>query len=223
MKIKEIPWYNRPGIRLKRKGVSSLSDAELLAIMLGRGDKTENAIDMANRVLACNNFNKLADLSFSELEHEFRNHVKAMKMIAMFELFRRINRLKKHGFKKKIKTAEDVYHYFIDELHDKKKEYFYALYLDTKNQVIDEELVSVGILNASLIHPREVFVTALKAHCESVIIIHNHPSGDCEPSENDKDVTKLLVNAGEILGIKVLDHVIVGNNNYMSMKEKGYI
>ncbi len=130
---------------------------------------------------------------------------------------------RKFGFKTKIKTAEDVYHYFVDELHDKKKEYFYALYLDTKNQVIDEELVSVGILNASLIHPREVFVTALKAHCESIIIIHNHPSGDCEPSENDKDVTKLLVNAGEILGIKVLDHVIVGNNNYMSMKEKGFI
>ena len=223
MKIKEIPWYNRPGIRLKRKGVSSLSDAELIAIVLGRGDKTENAIDMANRVLSGNNFNKLADLSLSELEQEFRNPVKAMKMVAMFELFRRVNRLNKHGFKQKIKTAEDVYHYFVDELHDKKKEYFYALYLDTKNQVIDEELVSVGILNASLIHPREVFVTALKAHCESIIIIHNHPSGDCEPSENDKDVTKLLVNAGEILGIKVLDHVIVGNNNYMSMKEKGFI
>ena len=223
MKIKEIPWYNRPGIRLKRKGVSSLSDAELIAIVLGRGDKNENAIDMANRVLSGNNFDKLADLSLSELEQEFRNPVKAMKMVAMFELFRRVNRLNKHGFKQKIKTAEDVYHYFVDELHDKKKEYFYALYLDTKNQVIDEELVSVGILNASLIHPREVFVTALKAHCESIIIIHNHPSGDCEPSENDKDVTKLLVNAGEILGIKVLDHVIVGNNNYMSMKEKGFI
>lgn len=223
MKIKEIPWYNRPGIRLKRKGVSSLSDAELLAIVFGRGDKTENAIDMANRVLACNNFDKLSDLSLSELEHEFRNPVKAMKMVAMFELFRRINRLNKHGFKQKIKTAEDVYHYFVDELHDKKKEYFYALYLDTKNQVIDEELVSIGILNASLIHPREVFVTAIKAHCESLIIIHNHPSGDCEPSDNDKDVTKLLVNAGEILGIKVLDHVIVGNNNYISMKEKGFM
>jgi DNA repair protein RadC len=221
MKIKEMPWFNRPGARLKRKGPSSLSDAELLAIVLGRGDKNENAVDQANRVLGSSNFHKLADLSLIELEHEFHNPVKAMKINAMFEIFRRTNKLAKHGFTKKIETAEDVYNHFVDELKDKKKEHFYALYLDTKNRIIEEELVSVGILDASLIHAREVFSPAIKANCRSVILVHNHPSGDCEPSTNDKEVTKNLINAGELLGISVLDHVIVGKETYMSFNEKG--
>ncbi len=221
MRIREIPWYNRPGIRLKRKGAQSLSDAELLAIVLGRGDKTENAIDMSNRVLGCYNFNKLSDLSICELEKVLKNNVKALKIQAMFEIFRRTNRLKKNGFKTKISTAEDVYRYFVDELEVKNKEYFYALFLDTKNRILKEELISVGILDASLIHPREVFNPAIKASAHAVILVHNHPSGDCEPSSEDKEVTKNLVNVGGILGINVLDHVIIGKNNFMSMSEKG--
>jgi len=221
MKIKEMPWFNRPGARLKRKGVFSLSDAELLAIILGRGDKNENAVDQANRVIASYNFDKLADLSLLELEREFRNPVKAMKINAMFEIFRRTNRLNKHGFKTQIKTAEDVFNYFVDTVKDKNKEHFYALYLDTKNRIIEEELVSVGILDASLIHAREVFSPAIKASCRSVILVHNHPSGDCEPSDADKEVTKLLFDAGDILGINVIDHIIIGMNGYSSMKEKG--
>ena len=101
MKIRDIPWYNRPGVRLKKKGVSNLSDAELLAIILGRGNKEENAIDMSNRVLGNYNFHKLADLSLPELEKEFNNQVKSMKITAMFEIFKRTNRLHKKGFNKK--------------------------------------------------------------------------------------------------------------------------
>ena len=126
MKIKDIPWYNRPGIRLKKKGVSILSDAELLAIVLGRGNTEENAIDLSNRVLGNYNFHKLADLSLHELEKEFKNQVKAMKITAMFEIFRRTNRLNKKGFKPKIGNAEDVFNYYVDQLQDKKKEHFYA-------------------------------------------------------------------------------------------------
>ena len=218
-----MPFYNRPGIRLQRKGVFSLSDAELLAIVLGRGDTSENAVDMANRVLKSYNFHKLADLSLPELEKEFRNSVKAMKMTAMFEIFRRTNKLEKHGFTKKIESAEDVYRYFVDGLKEKKKEYFYALFLDTKNRIIQEELVSVGILDASLIHPREVFSQAIRANAKSVWLVHNHPSGECEPSVNDTEVTKTLYDAGELLGISVLDHIIIGNNTYCSMKEKGIL
>jgi len=221
MKIKDMPWFNRPGARLRRKGVFSLSDAELLAIVIGRGDKTENAVDLSNRVLATNNFDKIAELSLSELEKEFRNSVKAMKINAMFEIFRRTNKLMKKGFKLQIKTASDVYQYYVDELQNKTKEYFYALFLDTKNRIIKEELVSIGTLNESLIHPRELFNSAVQASCNSVIIVHNHPSGDCIPSDSDKEVTKVLVDAGEIMGIKVLDHVIIGKEGFMSLKESG--
>lgn len=221
MKIKDMPWYNRPGARLRRKGVYSLSDAELLAIIIGRGDKTENAVDLSNRVLATNNFDKIAELSLSELEKEFRNPVKAMKINAMFEIFRRTNKLMKKGYKLQIKTASDVYQYYVDELQNKTKEYFYALFLDTKNRILKEELVSIGTLNESLIHPRELFNSAVQASCNSVIIVHNHPSGDCVPSDSDKEVTKVLVEAGEIMGIKVLDHVIIGKEGFMSLKESG--
>jgi DNA repair protein RadC len=219
MKIRDIPWYNRPGTRLKKKGVSNLSDAELLAIVLGRGNKEENAIDLSNRVLGNYNFHKLSDLELPELEKEFKNEVKAMKITAMYEIFKRTNRLHKKGFNKKIGNAEDVFNYYVDELQDKKKEHFYALLLDTKNRIISEELVSVGILDASIIHPREVFKSAIKASSNSIILVHNHPSGDCTPSNEDKEVTKILENAGDLLGINVLDHIIIGKDKYYSFKE----
>ena len=219
MKIKELPWFDRPWTRLKKKGVSALSDAELLATVLGRGNRQENALDLSHRVLATYNFDKLGCCSFVELEKLFGNDIQAMRLVALFEISRRTNRLMRHGFNKKITNAEDVYNHFVDELSDKKKEHFYALLLDTKNRIIAEELVSVGILDASLIHPREVFKAAITANCRSMILVHNHPSGDCEPSSADTEVTMSLVAAGEMLGIDVLDHIIVGKDDYMSMKE----
>jgi len=223
MKIKEMPWFTRPWTRLKKQGVSSLSDSELLAIVLGQGYRKENAVDLSNRVLKEYNFNKLSTLSLSELERELKRDIHAMRVQAMFEIFRRTNKLEKHGFTKKIEIAEDVYDHFIDELKNKKKEHFYALYLDTKNRIITKELVSIGILNASLIHAREVFSPAIKANCRSVILVHNHPSGDCEPSPADKELTKAMVDAGKLLGINVLDHVIVGSDKYFSFNEEGIL
>ncbi len=223
MKLKDMPFYNQPGVRLRRKGVGALSDAELLAIVLGRGDYTENAVDQSNRILATNNFTSLAEMSLSELEKEFRNPVKAMKIQAMFEIFRRANKLRRKGFRIQIKNAEDVYHYFVDDLENRKKEYFYVLLLDTKNRIIQEQLISIGTLNASLIHPREVFNPAIKASCNSLILVHNHPSGDCQPSSADKEVTKMIQNAGELLGITLLDHIIIGKDTYLSFKEQGIL
>lgn len=220
MRIKDIPWYNRPGIRLKRKGVSVLSDAELIAIVLGRGNSKENAIDISNRVLKSYNFDGLSSLSFEELKKEFKNQVPALKMIAMFEVFRRTNKVFKKVFKTEIKTAKDVYRYFVDHLQDKKKEHFYALLLNSKNQIISEELISVGTLNTSLIHPREVFNPAIKASANSIILVHNHPSGDCEPSDEDKQVTKMICNAGEVVGIKVSDHIVIGKDNFISLRQE---
>jgi len=219
MKIKEIPWYNRPGMRLKRRGVGCLSDAELIAIVLGRGNQKENAVDISNRVLKSYNFDKLSLLSFHELKKLFDDQVPALRILAMFEIFRRVNRLKNNGFKVKIKNAEDVYNYFKDRLEVKNKEYFYALFLDTKNRVIGEELISVGTLNSSLIHPREVFNPAIKASANAIILVHNHPSGDVKPSNEDIEITKKVKESGDILGINILDHVIVGNNTFTSLKE----
>jgi len=218
MKIKEIPWYNRPGIRLKKKGPSFLSDAELLAVVIGRGNIEENAVDISNRVLKSNNFDKLSNLSFHELDKEFKNQVPAMKILAMYEIFRRTNRLDKKGYKIKIETARDVFDYFIDELKDKKKEYFYALFLDTKNCIIKEDLLAIGTLNNTLIHPREVFKSAIKVSSNSIILVHNHPSGDSTPSENDKEMTKKLFDSGELLDIKILDHIIIGKDEFFSFK-----
>lgn len=223
MKIKDIPWYNRPGIRLKKKGPSTLSDSELLAIVIGRGNKEENAIDISNRILKSYNFDKLSSLSFHELNKEFKNQVPAMKIQAMFEIFRRTNKLCKKGFRPKINTAQDVFNYFVDELQNKKKEQFYALFLDTKNKIIGEELISVGTLNTSLIHPREVFNPAIKASANSLVIVHNHPSGDVKPSKEDIEITKKLETAGSLLGISVVDHVIVGKNSFMSFKDQDLI
>ena len=217
-----MPWFERPGARLKKVGAESLSDAELLSIILGRGSKDENVIDCSRRVLKETNLHYLAELSLPELTKSFSDdEVKALKVTAMFELFRRTNRLKASGYRTKIGCAEDVYHMFSERLAEKKKEYFYALCLDTKNRVIAENLVSIGILDASLIHPREVFSPAIKASAHAVILVHNHPSGEAEPSLNDTEVTKLLMEAGRVVGIEVLDHVIVGKEKYTSMKEKG--
>jgi DNA repair protein RadC len=221
MNIREMPWFERPGARLKRSGPEVLSDAELLAIVLGRGSKTENVIDCSRRVLREANLNYLAEQSVPQLAKTFGDdEVKALKVSAMFELFRRTNRLKAAGFSRKIQSAEDVYHYFADRLAEKKKEYFYALCLDTKHRIIHEELVSVGILDASLIHPREVFRPAIQAAAHSVILVHNHPSGEPEPSSNDIEVTKLLKEAGNVVGIEVLDHIIIGGNEFFSINEK---
>tara|TARA_Y100000031_G_scaffold157008_1_gene214933 strand:- start:11690 stop:12100 length:411 start_codon:yes stop_codon:yes gene_type:complete len=136
MRIKDMPWFNRPGARLKKKGASYLNDAELLAIILERGNKKENAIDLANRLLKKYNFHKLAELSLTELKKELKDEVKALKTHAMYEIFRKTNRLQRKGFKPTIECAQDVYNYFVDELKDKKKEYFYDLMLDSKNRII---------------------------------------------------------------------------------------
>jgi DNA repair protein RadC len=219
MKTKDISCFDRPWTRIKKKGVTNLSNAELLAAVIGSGYGNENALDLSHRVISKYNFNKMNDLTLPELKKEFKKEIHALKVQAMFEIFRRTNRLNKNGFKTKIKTAKDVYNYFIDNLQDKKKEHFYALLLDSKNQIISEELISVGTLNSSLIHPREVFNSAVKASANSIILVHNHPSGDSTPSSEDKEVTKMLYNAGHLLKIKVADHVIIGKDDYTSLKE----
>jgi len=223
MKIKDMPWFDRPWTRLRKEGVDKLSNTELLTVILGSGTKKLSSFEIANNVLSKYHFNHIEELSLSELKREFGGEILAMRIYAIFEMFRRTNRLKKGGHKQKIRSAKDVYDIFIDRLDNVKKEEFYAILLDTKSNVIDEHRISVGTLNASLIHPREVFNPAIKASANSIILVHNHPSGDCKPSKQDKDVTKMLMDAGDLVGIKVLDHIIIGGKEYTSIKESNLL
>jgi DNA repair protein RadC len=218
MKIKDIPIENQPRERLKRNGIDSLSNAELLAIILQKGSKNENVIDLSNRLLSIPNFN---EMSIQELQKiKGIGEAKSMQIKAIFELNKRLGN--KQAYNKEITCAKDVYDimYF---LKDKKKEHLYGLYLDTKNKVIDKpELISIGILDASLIHPREIFTQAIRKSAKSMILVHNHPSGDTNPSDEDINVTNRLMDAAKLLEIKLLDHVIIGNE-FFSFREKGLL
>ena len=221
MKIKDIPNFNRPGSKLIKNGVSSLDTAELLSIVFGVGSKGESAIELSNRLLKDYNLHKFEELGFKELTKECKgDFVKAMKLLSIVELSKRYNKLVKGGYNKKpINSAKDIYNMFVDEMRNYKKEVLKVVLLDTKNVPISIKEISVGTLNSSLIHPREVFKEAIKESANSIILVHNHPSGNCDPSNEDIEMTKLLVQAGEHLGVKVLDHVIIGKRKYYSLKQ----
>ena len=221
MRIKDIPLDNRPRERLEKQGPVSLSDAELLAIILQKGTKEENVIDMSNRLISKYGVDKLSSCSLKELQEiKGIGKAKACQILALFEFNKRHNLAKQKG--KPIKSAGDVYAYCAPKFSGADKEEFRVLHLDTRNRIIKDEIISIGTLNRSLIHPREVFKSAIKESANSIILVHNHPSGDPEPSEEDKEITKKLFEAGELLNIKVLDHVIVGNGTYYSFNEKGF-
>ena len=208
-----MPWWNTPSYKLKKGDADKLNPAELLSLILWSGNKDENAIDMSNRLLKKYSFGRLSDLSLSELEKEV-DKVKALKIKAMFEIFKITDKVKRKGFKPTIECAKDVYNYFIDELKDKKKEHLYILMLDSKNRIMKEKLISVGSLDSSLVHPREVFKEAIKESAFAIMLVHNHPSGDPEPSKDDIELTKQIIEAGKILNILVLDHVILGKDRF---------
>jgi len=218
MRIKDIPKENRPRERLKQNGVDALSNSELLAVILQKGTQKENVIDMSNRLLSKYSIDKLSDCSLTELKAiPGIGDAKAMQIKAIFEINKRNSVSKTNG--KAIKSAKDVFDYMFPKLSGLDKEHFVVLFLDSKNHVIKEETVSVGILNASLIHPREVFKSAIKESANSIILVHNHPSGDCEPSEGDLNATCRVRDSGKVLKINLIDHVIVSKDGYYSFKE----
>jgi DNA repair protein RadC len=213
MRISEISFENRPRERLILKGVNVLSDAELLAIILQSGNIGENVIDMSNRLIAEYGTDKLNSLSLSELmKIKGIGMAKATKIIAAFELSKRVNAGTIH--EKIIKNSSDIANHYIEKMKDYKKEHFIAVLLDSKNKIIKDEVISVGTLDSSLVHPREVFKEAIKNSAASIILVHNHPSGDCTPSSEDEVVSLRLKEAGEAVGIKVLDHLVIGNKEF---------
>ncbi len=228
MNIKDIPWYDRPGFRLTREGAEKLSNPELLSILFWANDKEDNVLELSNKILKKYNLNKIDDVGYNELVNlicdkkkaEYKDFVKVMKLLSLIELSKRYGKLVKGGYNKKpISSAKDVYDMLADEMRNYKKEVLKVILLDTKNVPISVKDVSVGTLNSSLAHPREIFKEAIKESANSIILVHNHPSGNCEPSNEDIEITKVLMKAGEHLGIKVLDHVIIGKEKYYSWRE----
>ena len=219
MKIKDMPKEGRPRERFLKHGPETLSDAELFAIILRTGTIQENVIDMSNRLIAEYGLDKLFECSLKELQKiKGIGPGKAMQILTIAELQKRINQSKKPI--KKISCAQDVFNYFHERLKDKKEEHFYVLMLNTQNCIIGEQLISKGILDASIIHPREIFKPAIKNSASKIILVHNHPSGDPKPSAEDEEITRRLVKSGEELEIKVLDSVIIGDGKWWSWKEK---
>ena len=218
-RIKDICQDERPREKLERYGPDSLSNDELLALILRTGHQRENAIEMSNRLINEYGLDKLSDLALNELQEiKGIGFAKACQIIALFE-FNKRHAISKRD-EKPIKCAKDVYEYALPLLSGKDKEHFMILHLDSKNRVIKDEIISIGILNASLVHPREVFKSAIKESANAIVLVHNHPSGDYTPSQEDKEITERLFKAGEVLNIKVLDHVIIGKEGYWSWKEK---
>jgi len=221
--IHDLPISERPRERLQKFGISALSAQEILALILGRGISGESVMVTAQRLLSrFGSLKGIADASVEELSQiKGIGLAKAAQIKAAFELANRLEGYAELGDKPIVKTPEDVVGLVRGRLRGKKKEYFLALLLDTRGHLIKVSEISVGSLDTSIVHPREAFKEAISASAASVIFVHNHPSGDPEASEDDVKLTKRLAEAGEIVGIDVLDHIIIGDKNHLSLKGKG--
>lgn len=216
-KIKDIAKVDRPREILEKYGPEKLSNAQLLAILLRTGTQDCNVIELAKKILKKFPQEKLLTASIGELKNiHGLGKVKASEIIACLEFGRRMLKDKKSAL---ILSPKDVWENCRD-IRDHKKEHFVVFYLDTRNQEIKREVISIGTLNANLVHPREVFEPAIRHMAAQIIVTHNHPSGNPEPSDDDLVITKRLTEAGKILGIEVLDHVIITKTAYLSVKNK---
>lgn len=223
--IKELPETERPREKLYNNGPAALSNAELLAIIIRTGSRTETSIELSKKVLSRDKrgLAYLRDTTLQELmETKGIGECKAAQILAAIEIGKRIN---SHIAIEKVKINQPctVAEVFRDEMRYLQKEHFKVVLLDTKNQIITSEEISIGTLNASIVHPRDVFKIAIKRNANSMILIHNHPSGDPTPSKEDINITNRLIEVGDLVGIKVLDHIIIGDNSYISFKEKNII
>lgn len=222
--IRDVAPEERPRERLIQHGASTLSNAELLAIVLRTGTLNESAVLLAQRLLKTSGgLRALIEMNVAQLtEVKGIGEAKAVQILAGLELGRRLARVSSESILT-IRSPQDAANFLMDELRFLQKEHFICLFLNTKNQITGKETLSIGTLNASLVHPREVFHAAIKRRCASIICAHNHPSGDPTPSSEDIDITRRLAEVGDIVGIEVLDHIVIGDGRYISLKEKGYM
>ncbi|SHH94290.1 RadC family protein [Clostridium grantii] len=222
LKIIDLPCNERPREKLIRYGAGELSNSELLAVVLRCGTKSENIINLCNRLLKeTGGLNGLLDFSVKEfMEINGIGEAKAAQLLSIAELSKRFKSFKS-GETIKIKSPKDAVDFLMEEMRYLREEHLKVIMLNTKNIVISVKDVSIGSLNSSIVHPREVFLDAIKKSSASIIICHNHPSGDPSPSKEDIEITKRLIECGKLLGIEILDHLIIGNGIYISLKEKG--
>lgn len=227
LRIKDLPIEERPYEKLEKYGPDMLSNAELMAIIIRTGTKTETSVELAQRILkqyaGDDGLAFLHDISLEELK-KIRGigRVKAIQLKAVIQLAKRIASSRNHN-RLCISSPSDVSKLVMEEMRYLKQECFRIIMLNVKNRILKQMDITIGTLNASIVHPRDVFCEPIRCKCASIILVHNHPSGDPSPSQEDIEVTKRIVESGRILGIQVLDHIIIGDGRYASLKEIGII
>lgn len=223
--IKDIPKSERPRERLLKYGVEHLSNEELLAIILKCGTKNKSVKQLAIEILKeVDNINNLNNITINKLTSiKGIGTTKAIELISTVELGKRIYLSKQTNTKQKLTNPKDIFNHTKYLFTNKKQEYFYCLYFDTKQKLIEKRLLFIGTINKSIVHPREIFKHAYLLSASSIICIHNHPSNDTTPSDADVLLTDALVEIGKVQNIPVLDHIIVGNDNYYSFIEHNKI
>lgn len=222
--VKEMPKEERPRERLIECGPEALSNEELLAILLRTGDREISVMDLSKKVLY--HLNSLEDLKrmtvFELMTIRGIKEAKACALIAAIELGKRLSLVKREG-KVVIRSSYDVYHHIHQKISHLMQEHFMCLYLTTKSELITEETIFIGTINQTLIHPREIFKTAVKLSVAAVIFVHNHPTGDSRPSKADLIATETLMQAAELMGIDLIDHIIIGKDEFYSIKDNKQI
>ena len=225
MKMNQLPAGEKPREKLLRDGPEGLSTVEVLAVILGTGTRSKSVMELAGEVLALDarGLRYLAECSPEDLmQVSGMGDAKVCVLMAALELGKRLSCLPAEE-RVRIKCPEDIANLFLERLRYEKKEHFKCLLINSRGEILEENEVSIGDLNSSASHPREVFSPALRRSAGSVAFVHNHPSGDPSPSDADIDSTRRLVEAGNLLGIPVIDHIIIGDGTYASMKGLGYI
>ena len=225
--VKELPVSERPYEKYEKSGPSALSDAELLAIIIRSGSRNERAVDLATRVLDYSGSYPgligLNHINLNELQSiKGIGRVKAIQLLCIAELTKRMAKATNEGRLKMI-TPEAVAHYYMQDMRHLSRERVLLIMLDSKSKILKDMIISTGTINSSLLSPREIFLSALKYEAVFVILLHNHPSGDPTPSMEDIQITKRMKEAGNLIGIKLMDHIIIGDNKYISLSEQGYI
>src|SRR3989338_1774451 len=218
MKMKDLSRVDFPREKLAKYGLDKLAGYELLAIILGSGTKGFNVLQLAKRILAKVGKDRTA-ITLGKLQDiKGLGSAKASQVLAVFELGRRLV----DGSRPEIFSSQDIWRLSVD-IRESQKEHFFVFYLSARHHLIERRIISIGTLNESLVHPREVFEPAVSLHAASLILAHNPPSGDLRASDADIVITKRLIDSGEMLGIPVEDHIIVGEKGFLSLKQEGLL